>query len=138
MVLFTQGGSSSKRVMMVIRSSIKQQRAMMVLFTQGGKQQQGSDDGKTEQYQQQRVMMVLFTQGGNQCCGSGSKGSASFCRIRIHNIFHGSGSTRSSHLTTHLTLHLTPLFTVRQSGFAQSSSRARSHLRIHEPQIFIY
>ena len=29
-----------------------------------------------------------------QCCGSrsGSKGSASFCRIRIHDIFHGSGS----------------------------------------------
>ena len=27
-----------------------------------------------------------------QCCGSGSKGSASFCRIRMHNIFHGSGS----------------------------------------------
>ena len=37
-----------------------------------------------------------------QCCGfgfgSGSKGSASFCRIRIqvHNIFHGSGSISRS------------------------------------------
>ena len=27
----------------------------------------------------------------NQCCGSGSKGSASFCRLRIYKIFHGSG-----------------------------------------------
>ena len=27
-----------------------------------------------------------------QCCGSGSTGSASFCQIRIRNIFHGSGS----------------------------------------------
>ena len=27
-----------------------------------------------------------------QCCGSRSKGSATFCRIRIQNISHGSGS----------------------------------------------
>ena len=43
-----------------------------------------------------------------QCCGSRSKGSPSFCRIRIHNIFHGSGSLPPS-LPSSFTLNLSPL-----------------------------
>ena len=46
-----------------------------------------------------------------QCCGSGSKGSASFCRTRIHNIFHGSRSEPSSlpsPLPSSFTLDLSP------------------------------
>ena len=51
-----------------------------------------------------------------QCCGSGYKVSASFCRIRIHNIFHGSGSRSRSEpsslpppLPSSFTLNLSPL-----------------------------
>ena len=45
----------------------------------------------------------------NQCCGSGSKGSASFCRLRIYKIFHGSGCPSPYLLQSHMALFHTIL-----------------------------
>ena len=57
--------------------------------------------------------------GSNQFWRSVSKGSASFCRIRIHHIFHGSGSRPRSETSS-----LAPLF---PSAFTLNLS----HLLLH-------